>query len=213
MLYSPRPKQCVSRIACLCLAGVLSVSLAACGAESVSGSEPVPAQVVPRPVPPVFIAEPAPDPLTAYYELPEGSVRLTGVVFSAGKNMQPDRPFGSGVVIAMTQERYKRFRLDARGPWKSSLLTGRDFPMAARILAEPGVYHSDLTAGGTYALTIPPGNYVLCLADLSEVVKDASPLDAPPWVERVFEAVVTDESLQTIVPVLNRATGELTLHY
>ncbi len=200
---------CWSRLACFCLAGVLPVSLAACGAGSVSGSEPVPVPRVPRPVTPVVAAEPAPDPLTAYYELPEGCVRLTGVVFSAGQDMRPGRPFGSGVIIAMTRERYQQFRLDARGPWKSALLNGRDFPMPVRVLAESGVHRSNLTAGGTYALTIPPGDYVLCLANLSEVAKAASPLDENPWVDRVFDAVVTDEQFQTIIPILDRATGEL----
>ncbi len=202
-----------SRIAYLCLAAALPVSLAACGAEPVSGSEPAPAPAVTRPVPPVIAAEPARDPLTAYYELPEGSVRVTGVVFSAGENMQPSRPFGSGVVIAMTPERYRQFKLDARGPWKSALLEDRDFPMPVRVLAEPGVYRSDLAADGTYALTIPPGDYVLCLADLSEIDKAPPPLDEAPWVDRVFDVVVTDEPLQTIVPVFNRVTGELALHY
>ncbi len=140
-------------------------------------------------------------------------MRLTGVVFSAGENMRPGRPFGSGVIIAMTQARYRQFRLDARGPWKSALINGRDFPMPVRVLAEPGVYRSNLTAGGTYALTIPPGDYVLCLADLSEVTKASSRPDEAPWVDRVFDAVVTDEHLQTIIPVLNRTTGELALHY
>ncbi len=205
-----------SRIAGLCLAGVLPVSLAACGAGGVSGSEPVPDPAPPRPVPvaPVVVAaDPAPDPLTAYYELPEGSVRLTGVVLVASENMQPGRPFGSGIVIAMTQQRYQQFRLDARGPWKSGLLKGRDFPMPLRLLAEPDVHRSDLAAGGTFALTIPPGDYVLCLADLSEIDKASSPLDEDPWVDRVFDVVVTDEHFQTIVPVLNRATGELAVDH
>ncbi len=115
-------------------------------------------------------------------------------------------------------ERYKSVlvlvvRLDARGPWKSGLLIGRDFPMPLRLLAEPDVHHSDLAAGGTFALTIPPGDYVLCLADLSEIDKASSPLDEDPWVDRVFDVVVTDEHFQTIVPVLNRATGELAVDH
>ena len=209
MHCSPCPKPWLSRIAGLCLAGVVPVWLAACGAGSVSGSEPVPA-----PVPPAtpLADDPAPDPVTAYYELPEGCVRLTGVVFVAGENMQPRRPFASGVIIAMTQERYRQFRLDARGPRKSSLLSGRNFPLPLRLLAEPEVYRSDLTTGGTYALTIPPGDYVLCLADLSKV-EQASSRDQDLWVDVVFDAVVTDEELQTVVPVIDRATGEFVLHH
>ena len=200
------------RLAGLCLAGALPVSLAACGAGSVSGSEPAPNPVAASPPPvPVVAASPRHDPLTAYYELPEGTVRLTGVVFVADENMQPHRPFASGVVIAMTQQRYQQFRLDARGPWKSALLIGRDFPMPLSLLADPDVHRSNLEAGGTYALTITPGDYVLCLADLSEVQKVMSP-DKILWVDRVFDAVVSDEDLQTIVPVLNRATGELAVH-
>jgi len=203
-----------SRIAGLCLAGALPVSLAACGAGSVSGSEPVaePVPAPPRRVTPVVIPDPPHDPLTAYYELPEGSVRLTGVVFAAGENMQPRRPFASGVVVAMTRQRYQQFRLDARGPWKSALLIGRDFPIPLQLLDEPDVHHSNIEAGGTYAFTIPPGDYVLCLAELSEVQKARS-ADKSLWVDRVFETVVTDESLQTVVPVLNRATGELVVHH
>ncbi len=210
MHCSPCHKPRVSRITGLCLAGVLPVSLAACGAGSVSGSEPVPAPV--PPVTPVVADDPAPGPVTAYYELPEGCVRLTGVVFVAGENMQPRRPFASGVIIAMTQERYRQFRLDARGPRKSSLLSGRNFPLPLRLLAEPEVYRSDLTAGGTYAITIPPGDYVLCLADLSKV-EQASSRDQDVWVDVVIDAVVTDEDLQTIVPVLDRATGEFALYH
>ena len=191
MRYSP-----CCRLAGLCLAGVLIVSLAACGAGSASGGEPVPDPVPapPRRVTPVVARAPAHDPLTAYYELPEGTVRLTGVV------------------VAMTRQRYQQFRLDARGPWKSSLLEGRDFPMPLRLLAEPDVYHSDLDAGGTYALTMPPGDYVLCLADLSEVQKPPSS-EKILWVDRMFETVVTDEALQTIIPILDRATGELVVHH
>ncbi len=204
-------RPCLSRLVGLCLAGVLPVSLAACGAGSVSGSEPVPAPVTPQTATTVHLPEPESDP-TAYYELPEGVVRVIGVVFSAGENMLQRRPFQSGVVIAMTQQRYQQFQLDARGPWKSGLLKGRDFPIPARLLAEADVHRCDLDAGGTYALTIPPGDYVLCLAELSEV-QQASPTCDDLWVDRVFEAVVTDEDLQTIVPILDRSTGELTLDY
>jgi len=194
------------------LAALLPAAVAACGtAGAAAGSDP--AIEPPEPVVPPVVVEKAPAtaPLVAYYELPPGTIRLTGVVFSAGPEMAPGQPFGTGTIVVMTKERYDDFRLAARGPWKAKLIDGHGFPLPTDLLADPQVYRSDLNATGTYSLTIPPGDYVLCLGNLSQVRTTDTP-DEGVWVETVFEATVTDEDLQTIIPVFDRTTGELVVH-
>lgn len=201
-----------TRITLAVLASLLPAALAACGAGSAAGSDPRTRLPEPRETSVVVNdAPPAADPLVAYYELPPGSVRVTGVVFSAGEKMSPGRPFLSGIVVAMTQQRYDEFRLAARGPWKVGLINGGGFPMPADLLADPQVYSSELDVTGTYSLTIPPGDYVLCLGNISEVRTTNSPDDGV-WIETVFAATVTEQDLQTIVPVFDRSTGELVVH-
>ncbi len=194
------------------LPALLPAALAACGAGSAAGGDPDigPPEPIETPVL-VQKTPPAGAPLVAYYELPPGTIRLTGVVFSAGPKMAPGRPFGTGTIVAMTKERYDDFRLAARGPWKVGLINGHGFPLPMDLLADPQVYRSDLDATGTYSLTIPPGDYVLCLGNISEVRTTDTPSNGV-WVETVFEATVTDEDLQTIIPVFDRSTGELVVH-
>lgn len=211
MPHTARDCSWTTRITLAALAGLLPAALAACGAGSAVGSDP---QVIsPEPPEPPVVADAprAADPLVAYYELPPGTVRVTGVVFSAGEQMSPGRPFLSGIVVAMTQQRYDEFRLAARGPWKVGLINGGGFPLPEDLLADPQVYTSDLDATGTYTLTIPPGEYVLCLGDISEVRTTSTPEDGI-WIETVFAATVTEQDLQTIIPVFNRSTGELVVH-
>ncbi len=194
------------------VAALLPAALAACGAGSAAGHDH-PAVEPPEPVAPPVVVEkpPATAPLVAYYELPQGTIRLTGVVFSAGPGMAPGQPFGTGTIVVMAKERYDDFRLAARGPWKAKVIDGHGFPLPMALLADPQVYRSDLDATGTYSLTIPPGDYVLCLGNLSQVRTTDTP-DQGIWVETVFEATVTDEDLQTIIPVFDRTTGELVVH-
>ena len=201
-----------TRITLTVLPALLPAALAACGAGTAAGSDPRAGS--PEPIETPVVVEkkpPAADSLAAYYELPPGTIRLTGVVFSAGDQMAPGHPFRSGTIVAMTQERYDGFRLAARGPWKAALIKGRGFPLPKELLADPHVYRSDLDTAGTYSLTIPPGDYVLCLGNTSEVRTTDTPRD-DVWVETVFEATVTDERLQTIIPVFDRSTGELVVH-
>ena len=210
MRCSTSHEPCVSRWVGLCLTGAVAVSLVGCGAESVSGSEPAEEPVSSRlPARAVVAEKRAPDKVAAFYELPEGAVRVTGVVFVADEDMQPRKPFQSGAVVAIKRGFYDQFRLAARGPWKARIIDGRNFPLPGRLFADRDVLRYNLDAGGTYAFTLTPGDYVMCLGNLSEVEADAPSPDV--WVERVFDVVITGEDLQTIVPVLDRVSGELAI--
>ncbi len=212
MAHNANAKSWKTRITLTVVTALLPAALAACGAGSAAGSdsEIVPSEPIKTPGP-VEKTPPAGDPMVAYYELPPGTIRLTGVVFSAGDQMAPGRPFLTGTVVAVTRERYDKFRLAARGPYKAGLINGSDFPMPADLLADPQVYTSNLDITGTYSLTIPPGEYMMCLGNISEV-RTTDTSDDDVWIDAVFEATVTDEDLQTIIPIFNRSTGELVVH-
>ena len=190
--------------------GIVAGGLVSCGAESASGSaEPTPAVVVPEPEiagpePPVNIGfGDAPD------ELPEGSVRVTGVVFSRRESPFQQIPFDRGTLVAVPRATFEALRARTRGPMNVKLVMGGDFPMPKELLEDPDVVRIDLLSDGTFALTMRPGEYVFCLGNLGTVA-ETDP--GAVWVETMFHRTITDEEVQAIVPVLNRKTGDLFLY-
>jgi hypothetical protein len=144
-----------------------------------------------------------PDPI------PAGHVRVTGMVFSAsGNGLAPDRPFERGTVVAIPLERFMSIQEALKHSLVIGLYLRESLALPQRLLEEDGVDAAELESDGTYALTLRPGPYALCLVEIG----GKRPQDTPPdkfWIERWLEVIVTHDDLQTILPVYNRSTGEV----
>ncbi|MHC4217707.1 MAG: hypothetical protein ACYSU7_04540 [Planctomycetota bacterium] len=190
--------------------GVLMTGLFGCDAETASGTTttPGPLRGTMRPAP-VPIA--AVDPGTP--ALPPDHVRVTGMVFNAGgKGTTPELPFERGSVVAVPLDRF----LAIQQALRPSLIIGaylqESLALPRRLLSENGVDSGDLELDGTYSLALRPGPYALCLVELGGRRPEGTSPDAF-WIERWLEVTVTDVELQTILPVYNRGTGEITVLY
>ena len=65
---------------------------------------------------------------------------------------------------------------------------------------------------GTYSLGLRPGRYAFCLVEIG----GKRPSDMAPgrrWIERWIEVTVTTGELQTVLPVYNRTTGQISVLY
>ena len=139
-------------------------------------------------------------------------VRVHGVVLGrSGDQLTTQRPFEQGTVVAIPIERFRTFRSGATGPWKGGISHGSDFPLPPDLLSEPEVASSDLHPDGTYSLSLPPGEYAFCLGNLSGTNAGPGAADGIR-VEKWFEVTVTSEAFQTVVPIFDRTTGEITVH-
>jgi hypothetical protein len=190
--------------------GVLITGLSGCDAETASGTtkHPRPLRGTTRPVPvPITSAN------LGMSALPPGHVRVTGMVFRAGgQGTIPELPFEQGMVVAVPLERF----LAIQKVLRPSLIIGnylqQSLALPRQLLRENGVDSSDLELDGTYSIVLRPGPYALCLVELG----GRRPEDTPPgqfWIERWLKVNVTNEELQTILPVYNRGTGEITVLY
>ncbi len=156
-------------IAVVMVPGTVAGALVSCGADSASGSaEPAPAvepeaEIVGPQLPVNIGFGDAPD------ELPEGHVRVTGVVFSRRESPFQQIPFDRGTLVAVPRARFKAFRARARGPLNVKLVVGGGFPMPKDLLEDPDVVRIVLESDGSFALTMRPGEFVLCLGNLVAV--------------------------------------------
>ncbi len=201
----------IKQLAIVVMLGTLAGGLISCGADSASGNaepvtpvEPEP-QIVEPQIPTNIGFGDAPD------ELPEGHVRVTGVVFNRHDSPFRQEPFARGTLVAVPQDRFDDFRTSARGPLSVKVTEGKNFPVPRDLLTEPGVSRIELRTDGTFALTMTPGEYVFCLGNLS-VVDDPEAAAAEVWVEATFTRTITEEDVQAVVPVYNRTTGEFFLY-
>jgi hypothetical protein len=123
-----------------------------------------------------------------------------------------DQPFEQGMVAAIPLEQFKRVQAALNRP--APLGTGlRDhLAVPADLLRADGVGAADLATDGTYTIDVRPGPHALCLVELG----GRRPPECEPgtrWIERWIEVEVTEEELQTILPVYNRKSGEIMLLY
>jgi hypothetical protein len=140
-----------------------------------------------------------------------GLVRVTGMVFrTGGDGTFPDQPYDEGTVAAIPLELFHRaqVRLNRSAPLGTGL---RDrLPVPVDLLRADGVGATELGADGTYVFDVRPGPHALCLIELG----GTRPPEAVPgtrWVEAWIEVDITDDELQTILPVYDRDSGEITL--
>jgi hypothetical protein len=144
-------------------------------------------------------------------EADPGTVRVTGLAFrAAGLGTDPDEPYDRGMValIPFAQFQQAQARLNLPGPLHRSLRESLAVPES--LLQEAGVGAGNLGLDGTFNVGVRPGPHALCLIELG----GRRPPDAAPgtrWIERWIQVDVTDEELQTILPVYNRETGEIAI--
>ncbi|MHC4416690.1 MAG: hypothetical protein ACYS0G_15575 [Planctomycetota bacterium] len=189
--------------------GVLMSGLCGCDAETASGTTHNPRPPVPETAP---VPDTAPD--NGLTRLPPpGHVRVTGMVFSANDDgMIPDRPFEQGAVVAIPLDRFKA----VQNALKHDLVVGKylqkSLAVPRTLLDEDDVDAGDLGADGTYALALRPGTYAFCLVELGGRRPQGTPAGSF-WIERWIEVTVTTDEIQTVLPVFNRTTGEITVLY
>ena len=193
----------------LVLAGVL----AGCGADTATAR---PAKT-PRPTQPTRAPSPKiQDPPTAALppELPDGHVRVHGIVFSRQDHptAPTQRPFAGGTVVAIPSDRFDTYQEQSRGPYRGMILEGRGFPMPAAIIDATDVHTSDLASDGTYTLNVTPGDYTFCVGNLEATTAGQSP-PGGVWIDTSFDVKVTADDFQTVVAIFNRATGEVIIHH
>ncbi|MEB3323350.1 MAG: hypothetical protein VKI81_11055 [Synechococcaceae cyanobacterium] len=187
----------------------LASGIAGCDAKTASATtsaSPADGQSPPAPAvastPPLMTRQPEP-----------GLVRVTGIVFrTGGDGAFADQPFERGTVAAIPLDRFKRAQAELLRP--APLGTGLRDRLAVPIglLREDGIGTADLAADGTYAMDVRPGRHAFCLIELG----GKRPPELAPgtrWIERWIEVDVTEDELQTILPVYNRETGETTILY
>lgn len=192
----------VLSIAC---AGVLAgaLVLAGCGAETSSGRSRSHTPAVPKPVVRPKIASTTPPA-----EPQEGLVTLMGVVLVRERlpSIRED-PLGQGIVVAMPIERFRKLQ-EFIGP-KADAPGGFDMPRS--VLGARELVSSVIKPDGIYSLGLAPGEYALCLADLDRSPDE--PKTGPVRVNHWLEVTVTADELQTVVPVIDRASGEVSISY
>jgi hypothetical protein len=190
--------------------GLLMIGLlSACEAETASGTTPP----APRERP---VA--APGPTTTHVSgvpapLPPGHVRVTGMVFSTSDDQAtPQRPFERGRVLAVPMDWFMAFQSGLNHPLVVGQYVHRSFAVPRRLPPGGGADACDLKPDGTYMLTLRPGKYAFCLAELGGVRPEGTDPDAL-WVESWAEVTIhgEEEELQTVVPVYNRASGKVTI--
>jgi hypothetical protein len=143
--------------------------------------------------------------------IPDGYVRVTGMVFSAsGPGAVPDRPFERGGVVAIPHERFMAIQKLSKPGLVVGKYMQKSLALSRKLLEEDGVGFGDLGEDGTYRLALRPGRYAFCLVELGGKRPVGTP-DGKFWIERWIEVTVTDSELQTVLPVYNRATGEITV--
>ncbi|MHC4763820.1 MAG: hypothetical protein ACYTF2_01825 [Planctomycetota bacterium] len=191
--------------------GILLSGLCGCDAETASGTTTTPAPPRGGPVTatePVTAPDHGPPP-----PVPDGHVRVTGMVFSAiGDGLVPDRPFEKGKVAAVPLARF----MAIQEALKPDLVLGEyvqdSLALPRRLLAEDGVGTGELGEDGTYSLALRPGRYALCLVELGGKRPQGTAADKF-WIERWLKVTVTSIELQTILPVYNRQSGKIRVLY
>jgi hypothetical protein len=146
-------------------------------------------------------------------ELEPGHVRVTGMVFGAsGDGVVPERPFENGSVGAVPLERFLAVQEALRPDVVVGNYLQRSFAVPQNLFREKRSDIDTLGSDGTYSLGLRPGRYALCLI---EIGGKRPPATAPDrrWIERWIEVTVTTEELQTVLPVYNRRTGQITVLY
>jgi hypothetical protein len=204
-------KQAIRTAATTAALGVLLSGLGGCDVETASGT--------PTPGGPSRAATPtAPAPGTTPVPgtpaaLPDGHVRVTGMVFSArDEEMTPELPFEQGKIIAIPFDLFRAVQKKLNHELVVDNYLQDRLAIPRAIVLEESVDAGDLGLDGTYALTLRPGRYALCLVELGGKRPEDTPLGSF-WIERWVEVTVTGDDLQTVLPVYNRLTGEITVLY
>ena len=199
------------RAAAAMIAAVVFLSgLGGCDAETASGTTTPPAPLGGGHTTTGPVA--APDPGVPP-ELEPGQVRVTGMVFSAsGDGVAPERPFESGSVGAIPLERFLAVQEALRPDVVVGKYLQRSLAVPQNLFREKRCDIGTLGPDGTYSLSLRPGRYALCLVEIGGR-RPSGTAAGRRWIERWIEVTVTTDELQTILPVYNRNTGEITVLY
>jgi hypothetical protein len=135
------------------------------------------------------------------------------MIFSAsGDGVVPERPFEIGAVGAVPLERFLAVQEALRPDVVVGSYLQRSLAVPENLFREKRSDIDTLGLDGTYSLGLRPGRYAFCLVEIG----GKRPPDLAPgkrWIERWIEVTVTTGELQTVLPVYNRATGEVTVLY
>jgi len=200
------------RAAAAMVAAVVVLSgLGGCDAETASGTTTPPAPLggagprTPDTATPQIPGVPAP--------LERGQVRVTGMIFSAsGDGVTPERPFESGSIGAVPLDRFLAVQEALRPDMVVGKYLQRSLAVPQNLFREKRSDIDTLGPDGTYSLGLRPGRYAFCLVEIG----GRRPSDTAPgkrWIDRWVEVTVTTVELQTVLPVFNRDTGEITVLY
>ncbi len=199
------------RAAAAMIAAVVFLSgLGGCDAETASGTTTPPAPLGGGHTTTGPVAPPGPGMAP---ELEPGHVRVTGMVFSAsGDGLDPEHPFENGSVAAVPLERFLAVQEALRPDVVVGTYLQRSLTVPQNLFREKRSNIGTLGPDGTYSLDLRPGRYALCLVEL-EGRRPSDTTAGRSWIERWIEVTVTTDELQTILPVYNRNTGEITVLY
>jgi hypothetical protein len=200
------------RAAAAMVAAVVVLSdLGGCDAETASGKTTPPAPLSGAgPRTPASVTSPVPG---VPPELERGQVRVTGMIFSAsGGGVTPERPFESGSVGAVPLDRFLAVQEALRPDMVVGKYLQKSLAVPQNLFREKRSDIGTLGPDGTYSLGLRPGRYAFCLVEIGGR-RPSGTAPGERWIDRWVEVTVTTVELQTVLPVYNRDTGEITVLY